>query len=129
MKEKAGEIIKKIRLKNKVSQKTLGNAVGLSQQAIALIESGKRRVDFDTFVKIMDSLEMPLSAIYASNRLEDFNTELGQLILSRNQTRTENELLSAFRELNIPGQAEAIKRVTELKHIPGFANTGDLPFD
>ena len=47
---KAYEIIKKLRQKKGLSQKDLADKVGLTQQAIALLENGKRKLEFDLFV-------------------------------------------------------------------------------
>ncbi len=57
MKEvKAHEIVKQLRLENGLSQKELADKVGLTQQAIALLESGKRKLEFDLFVKILNEI-------------------------------------------------------------------------
>ena len=53
----AGEIIKLIRSSLNISQSTLGSKIGISQQAVALMEAGKRKVDFDTMVQILELFE------------------------------------------------------------------------
>ena len=55
--KRVNEIIKELRLRAKVTQKELAEQVGLSQQAIALIENGKRKVDADLYFKIIDILD------------------------------------------------------------------------
>ena len=67
----AYEIIKSLRLKNGLSQKELADRVNLSQQAVALIESGKRKVEFDLFVKMADAMKEPLIDIFLNYRMDD----------------------------------------------------------
>lgn len=54
----AHEIIKEIRQKRGISQKELADRVGLTQQAIALLENNKRKLEFDIFLKILDSMNV-----------------------------------------------------------------------
>lgn len=58
--KKAHEIIKELRIKHNLTQKELAFEVGLTQQAIALIEAGKRKVDTDLFLKIIDMFDESL---------------------------------------------------------------------
>ena len=53
-------IIKDLRKKNDVSQQELARRIGTSQQAIALMESGQRKVTFETFLNILDALHESL---------------------------------------------------------------------
>ena len=43
----AHEIIKQLRQERGLSQKELADKVGLTQQSIALLENGKRKLEFD----------------------------------------------------------------------------------
>lgn len=49
-------IIKEMRMKKKLSQRELAKKVGLTQQAIALLESGKRKMEFDLFVGLLNAM-------------------------------------------------------------------------
>ena len=71
----AHEIIKEVRIKNGISQKKLAEEIGMTQQAIALIENGKRKVEFDLFVKIMDYLQEPLCDIFINGGLQEKDLE------------------------------------------------------
>lgn len=51
------EIIKNLRIQKKISQKSIAEKVGISQQAFALIEQGKRKLDFNFFIAILEGLE------------------------------------------------------------------------
>lgn len=50
------EALRLLRKRSGLSQKQVGEAVGLSQQAIALIENGKRKLDTETFKNIVNAL-------------------------------------------------------------------------
>lgn len=46
-----------------MSQKALADKIGMTQQAVALLENGKRKVEFDLFVRIMEILGEPIADI------------------------------------------------------------------
>ena len=71
----AHEIIKDLTIKTGISQKKLAEEVGMTQQAIALIENGKRKVEFDLFVKIMDYFKEPLCDIFINGGLLEKDLE------------------------------------------------------
>lgn len=52
----AHEIIKQLRQDRGLSQKELADKVGLTQQSIALLENGKRKLEFDLFIEILNKL-------------------------------------------------------------------------
>ena len=64
-------IIKELRKKNYVSQQELARRIGTSQQAIALIESGQRKVTFETFLEILDALNESLYEVANAYGFED----------------------------------------------------------
>lgn len=86
----SNEIIKELRLKHNMTQKELANKIGLTQQAIALIESGKRKIDFDLFLKIIDICGESLDVINiaAGNDIE----------LSQNENMTIGEKIRNLRK-------------------------------
>ena len=53
-----GEKIKIIRKKNRLTQKELGDKLGVSYQMIAQYENGKRNPKIETVQKIADALDM-----------------------------------------------------------------------
>lgn len=57
----SGEKIKKSRLEKKLSQKALGEKLGMPQQMIAQYESGKRQPKIETLGKIAMVLDIPVS--------------------------------------------------------------------
>lgn len=60
---KAFEIIKKRRLELRLSQAKLGELLGCTQQAIQLIENGKRKLDEDGLKKFAQILKIPASEL------------------------------------------------------------------
>lgn len=62
------DFIKEMRIKRGLTQKELGQRLGLTQQAMALIESGKRKIDTDLFGKIFFILDISVGDFFA---LED----------------------------------------------------------
>lgn len=56
----SGEKIKKVRLERNLSQKALGEQLGMSQQMIAQYESGKRQPKIETLGKIAMALSIPV---------------------------------------------------------------------
>lgn len=125
-------IIKRLRQKNGISQKELAGKVGLTQQAIALIESGKRKLDFELFINILNELGVTseelsciISEIYRSesdsaNAAEKILDELEQQKASGVSNIEDIYLLNDFEKLNNIGKKEARKRVQELTEIPRY---------
>jgi transcriptional regulator with XRE-family HTH domain len=73
-----GKYIKKKRIEMGISQKELGNKVGLTQQAIALLESGKRRIDSDLLFKLSEIFNVDWLSLING---EDFNYDNSILVI------------------------------------------------
>ena len=58
---KYGKAIRKFRQERKMTQKELGNALGVSAQMIAQYETGKRNPKFETLAKIAMALNVSVS--------------------------------------------------------------------
>lgn len=56
----SGEVIRKFRQKKNMTQKELGNALGVSAQMIAQYETGKRNPKFETLAKIAMALNVSI---------------------------------------------------------------------
>lgn len=69
------EFIKKIRIEKGLSQKELGEKVGLTQQAIALLEGGKRRIDADMILKLSNALNVDVLSLLHGKPF-DFNNSI-----------------------------------------------------
>ena len=120
---KAHEIIKELRFKKGISQKDLAERIGTSQQAIALLENGKRKLEFDLFVEILNKMEtsdLELKNVINSIFLRSNETmQLTELETSKTRM-LDIQLLRNFEKLNDIGKIEAAKRVEELTEIPRY---------
>lgn len=124
-------IIKELRMSARMTQKELAQKVGLTQQAIALIENGRRRIDVDLFIDILHVfddvtlLESIKSYINASNdnwiELENFNVLMEFFrFLNGKAEREANGISYLFDQLNNRGKAKAIEQLELLTKIPEY---------
>ena len=63
-----GKKIKELRLEKKLSQRSLGDKLGVCNQTVSFWESGSREPDLDTLVKISDFFEV--STDYLLGKIE-----------------------------------------------------------
>ena len=59
-----GENIKKARIDAGLSQKQLGERLGITAQSVAQWETGRREPKYQSIVKIADALNVPVSLLY-----------------------------------------------------------------
>lgn len=117
-----GEQIRKYRKEAGLSQKELGQKLGVSQQHIAQYESVKRIPKLETINKIADALDIPVSELIDPTVLQlskdviDLFSGSNTLNLDIKGTKI-NEL---FSELNDIGQDKAIEQVELLTKIPEY---------
>lgn len=132
----AHEIIKELRQNKGISQKDLADKVGLTQQAIALLENGKRKLEFELFIEILNAigttpneLKNIINSIFPRISLDE-SKEVEQIIseLEKDDTSMlDIEILQNFQKLNNPGKKEAAKRVQELTEIPRYTVKEEPP--
>lgn len=70
--------IKELRMTKKMSQKELGEKIGLSQQAIALTEKGQRKLDIETIRKIAIALDVSVINLVGYENYSDMIEERKQ---------------------------------------------------
>lgn len=147
--------IREERIKQGLSQKELGEMVGLPQQAINRIEQGQRKLDVELFEKLCKALKITkigsftvnfISSYYEMDtgndpicyvdNLEDELSPDGSLsydnsysFASQKKEQGEKTLLADYRGLNEIGQLEARKRVSELTELPRYTKSDDPPQD
>lgn len=116
-----GEKIKKIRLKNGITQKKLADLLNTSQQNIAQYESGKRKPKIETLHKIAHALNVPVTELVESDVLQLTNDIIDLFsdpnIISEDLTPAspqEHYLISKFRELNEKGQNKVVDYAEDL---------------
>ena len=118
-----GERIKKVRQEKGLSQKALGQLLGVSQQHIAQYETGKRKPKYDTLKKIIHALDVPLFDIVGEDELEIMVTAQMQEEIRQEVNiipKDEVFLMHDYKKLNNTGKKEARKRVSELTEIPRY---------
>ena len=114
------EKIKEVRLAKKMSQKELGEKVGLSQQAIALTEKGKRKLDVDTAFNIAIALDIYIKDLFPP---EDRGTELFLDIFGKDEIL--EKIYFDYNQLNKKGQKKAMEQVEMLTKIDEYAKKDD----
>lgn len=120
------KLLKEIRTEKKLSQSDLAKKVGLSQQAIALIESGKRKLELNTFISMLNSMGLTsteknviMNAITSNCTVEEAIKEIEED--SKNELEYQKATLNAyFNRLNSIGKKEAVKRIGELTEIKKY---------
>lgn len=124
--------IREERIKQGISQKELGEMVGLPQQAINRIEQGQRKLDVELFEKLCKSLNIKKIGSFTVNFISSFYKmdvgddpicpvgELEEEFSSNDFLSREESLLANYRQLNNIGQKKAVERVEELTEIPRY---------
>lgn len=137
-----GDKLKEERKKKGMSQKELGQKLGVSQAMIAQYEKGDRAPKIETINKIAQALDInPSILIRCNNNVSwidlfsgdaNFNHTLKELkenlnlegafqnIYEITQEDTETELLSNYRKLNDKGQEKAVEHVEMLTKIDEY---------
>lgn len=91
-----GDKIKKFRLEKKLTQKELGDRLGVSQATYQQWEKGKRNPKRETIIKIANALDIPVSFLYDDYPFVDpFEG------MTKEQIQTSNERIKKQLELYI----------------------------
>ena len=125
-----GETLKHYRIKKGLSQKALGEKLGMPQQMVAQYESGKRKPKIETQEKIANVLGVPIEKINPSigigkvlaetpGALDDLIQSIG-VLADVTESSMINEMIEDFHDLNPVGKKEAAKRVKELTYLPEY---------
>lgn len=116
-----GEIMKKLREEKKISQRVLGEKLGVTQQTIAQYEKAVKPPKYETIEKIANALEVSPSVLQTQHSVVEL---FAGITKEFDQTLYENiekqRLLTHYENLNKTGKKEAIKRVEELAEIPKY---------
>ena len=137
-----GHKIKELRMSKSLTQKELGQRMGISQQQIAQYENGKLKPKIETLQKIADALEVPRNLIFENlntpEKSELVKSELIELIKSLNlevtditdKKKVEDSIIQAaqkkshyiklYDHLTSIGQDKAIEQVELLTKIPEY---------
>lgn len=108
-----GQNIKEIRKSKGMTQKQLGNLLGVSQAAIGQFENDKANLTMETINKIAAALNVDPFSLYSFEMASD------AIEVSQN----EKTLLNCYRRLNSDGQKMAIELMNLLTKIQEDQNT------
>lgn len=119
-----GEHIKKVRLKKKLSQKALGEKLGMSQQMIAQYENGERNPKLETLKKIAGVLNVSLLDLgIIPDELNQLFMQLDQQGVTKYIHGATNELaqiINSLENLNNLGQQKILAYTKDLSKIPEY---------
>ena len=119
-----GEKIKNERKKAGLTQKQLGERLGVSFQAVAQWENDFRRPKYETIIKIADALmvqpedilgDRDIRIVRLTNKLDAIDSEFKKIELHQL-----NRLTRAYEKLSTEGKEVAIERVEELAQLPKY---------
>ncbi|AYW46512.1 helix-turn-helix domain-containing protein [Tetragenococcus koreensis] len=92
-----GPNIAKYRNKVGLSQQELADGIGLSQQTIGFIETGRRNTTIETLVKIANVLNVNLSTFFQS--IENDEDEVNHLLQRIEHSLSKNDYIKVFNEI------------------------------
>ena len=124
MPEKIYLILREARIKNGLSQKDLGDLVGLPQQAINRLEQGQRKIDAELLIKMCDILNISKIGKFSVNLIKDYYSQ-SDSVSSETSSYSEEDsyLLNCYNKLNKTGKQKAIEHVEMLTKIPEYKKT------
>ena len=96
-----GECLKDIRLKKRLTQKELGELLGVGVQTISSYESGRRRPKMETLVRFAEALGVSVGEI------------LTNADVIPNETNPENSYISGLSYMKIATLSNELKRLQE----------------
>lgn len=117
--------IRKERMKQGLSQKQLGEMVGLPQQAINRIEQGQRKLDIELFEKLCQALKTEKIGSYNKNIAQALKNATITTHILYGDPEKEERMSSLFEVLNDSGQDKAIEQVELLTKIPEYTKKED----
>ena len=123
-----GEKIRKIRKENGLTQKQLGEKLGVSYQMIAQYENGKRNPKINTVISIASALNVEMFDLMS---IQEFEDKIDQEAKERLETKVQrgeihvidckkNTLIENYNKLNDKGQDKAIEQIELLTKIPDY---------
>lgn len=114
-----GERIRKIREENGLSQRELGERMGVKQQTIAQYERAVNIPKLETINKIANALNVMPFELFRNDK-EGFSTYSRMRFIEAYYQSKEGQLTKHFECLNDTGQDKAIEQVELLTKIPEY---------
>lgn len=113
-----GKNVKEIRESRGLSQRELGERLGVTQQTIAQYEALINAPKSKTVDKIAAALDVTFRDLTAESTQSDFDYE--EFAFVSGLTSNEGKLLKQFDKLNRNGQDKAIEQVKMIAQIPAY---------
>lgn len=110
-----GERLKNVRKQQKVSQKELGQRLGVSQQTIAQYEKAQSTPKAITVNKIANALDVNPQIL-----LDEIPPRIKEYARKITETVAEEKLLSIYRHLNDDGKNKIIEYSEDIQKIPEY---------
>lgn len=120
-----GEMLKELRLEQGLTQKKLAEKVGITQQAINLIEHNRRKLNIPLYFKLAEILDPECTRLVRlpfsnEEELTEYTEQKKQELFSDLCDSKTNEINELFTKLNDIGQDKAIEQVELLTKIPEY---------
>ena len=120
-----GDKIKELRLRNGLTQKSLGEKCGIAEPTIRKYELGKLNPKVETVKKIADALNVPVSEIMDWSKFDEQYPHLADEVKLIESVENEygegsGELLDLFSKLNAKGKGKALDSLSDLTMIKSY---------
>lgn len=120
-----GDKIKELRLRNGLTQKSLGEKCGIAEPTIRKYELGKLNPKVETVKKIADALNVPVSEIMDWSKFDEQYPHLADEVKLIESVENEygkgsGELLDLFSKLNAKGKEKALDSLSDLTMIKSY---------
>ncbi len=121
---KTGERIKNYRIKQGLTQRTLGESCGIAESTIRRYELGSLNPKIETLKKIADALGVPVADLAGWSAFDDqyphLADEVKLLDLAKKIDENTFQLNELFLQLNDSGKAKAIDALSDLVMIEKY---------
>lgn len=126
-----GENVKKIRKEKGLTQKELGERLGITQSAIGQFENDKTSPTITTISKIANALDVeidkimniPMQYTYEHTYLNQERIKIPDI----NYIKKREQLLSNFNKLNDLGQNKILEDIEDLTALPKYQKEKEDP--
>ncbi|MDO4312373.1 MAG: helix-turn-helix transcriptional regulator [Eubacteriales bacterium] len=123
-----GEKVKELRIRKGLSQKQLGEKMGIRQQTVAQYEKAIEQPKLATVRKISNALDVTIGELVTDwsefspgEIFEDMeDNEIDYSAINPRQAANDNRIVKYFHDLNYAGQEKAIAYTKDLTKIPDY---------
>ena len=104
--------LKLLRIQNKLSQQHLADALGVERSTYCGYETGRRKVNVETLLKLSEFYNLPMSAFLdesSGKNIADENYESADMMYLSQLSKDERELVVYYRLAQKHNKKEAVK--------------------